>query len=125
VDKLMQAETARELLAEPVGLTASVDDDPRGRTWQDRVAWVARNNPTIVKSFGMAVLTASGRPLPAGSDRWLYPLSDAIVHGHKLPTYDRATRMLLGDPSPQAIEVLRTVAKRRVDAGRAKASSRG
>jgi hypothetical protein len=93
-NKVIRAETARELLAEPVGLTASLGDDPMGDTWQDRVAWVAEHNPTIVQSFGMAVLTASARPLPAGSDRWLYALADATearvsgVPEHKLPTYD-------------------------------------
>jgi hypothetical protein len=76
-NKVIRAETARELLAEPVGLTASLGDDPMGDTWQDRVAWVAEYNPTIVQSFGMAVLTASARPRPAGSDRWLYALADA------------------------------------------------
>jgi hypothetical protein len=123
-NKVQQAETARELLAEPVGFTASVEEDPRGRTWQDRVNWVARSNPTILRTFGMAVLSASGRPLPAGADRWTLAITDAKVHNLKFPTYDRATRILLGDPSPLAIQQLRKEAKARVDRGRTSSGPR-
>ena len=63
----MQAETARDRLAEPV-------------------------------------LTASGAPLPAATGGWLYALTDEKVHGHKFPAYDRATRILLGDPGPRRRE---------------------
>jgi hypothetical protein len=33
----------------------------------------------------MAMLMASGRPLPAGTDRQVYAITDAKVHDHKFP----------------------------------------
>ena len=50
------------------------------------------------------VLTASGAPLPAGTDFRVHAITDAKVHGHKIPAYDRATRILLGDPGPRRRE---------------------
>ena len=33
---------------------------------------------------------AHGRPLPAGTDRRVYAITHAKVHGHKFPAYDSA-----------------------------------
>jgi hypothetical protein len=49
-----------------------------------------RRRKCVVPAFGMAVLTASGRPLLAGTDRRVYAITHAKVHGHKFPAYDSA-----------------------------------
>lgn len=113
--KVAQAREALELLAdhEPApssrAMFASIrEPDPRGSTWQERLAYLTRTSPTIVSSFGESVLLASAKPMPAGQCRWCVAAADAKVHKNRKPTWDAAHKLLLGNrPCPKCCVALR------------------
>ena len=124
-NRMEQAKHALELLREPPTppsvralAAAASSEDPIGNGWKARLAYVARNEPTVVSSFGMAVLTASARPTSAGTCRWCIASNDARVHRLKPPTYDSATRLLLGTPCTRDLKFIRAQMNAHVNAGR-------
>jgi len=131
-NRMEQAKRVLTLLREPPTppsvralAAAASSEDPIGNGWKARLAYVARNEPTIVDSFGMAVLTASVRPASAGTCRWCIASNDSRVHKLKPPAYDSATRLLLGTPCQMDLAFIRSQMDVRVNAGRRKTPRSG
>jgi hypothetical protein len=124
-NKVEQARAVLDTLREPPpplsarAVTAALNSpDPVGSGWEARRDWVLKHHDAAVKSFGPDVITAAARPVPAGTCRWHIATMAARVHGTKSPTYDRATRLLLGDACPRCISAIRAGLKARVDSVR-------
>jgi len=120
-----QAKRALTILREPPPpasmralAAAASSEDPIGTGWKQRLAYLTRNEPTVVDSFGMAVLTASVRPASAGTCRWCIASNDSRVHKLKPPAYDSATRLLLGTPCQLDLAFIRSQMDAKVNAGR-------
>jgi hypothetical protein len=87
-----------------------VNDSPLGKPHEE----IARVFPDA-RRFGVAVLAAAPR---SGMCRWDIAFMNARAYGTKPPAFNRATRLLLGDPCENCVRTMRANMKARVGSGR-------